>query len=417
MKSPKSIIFLLIFVCRIEDALSKEISYDQIENLVRTANPKVEALKLRTESARLKTGFLTRSFIPEVQLSAGHENFNSDPLGHQNTQFFGVNANANIFNGMADHWEEEKRQAQVDLRMLQNTKTLNDIIYEAKETYLSLWRLKNTLHTLEQGLKQIRKIKSKVSKKISSGVIAKSDLTSINLMQIAFEENIRQTNRNIFTQTQYLRLYLGNKKLNPDELANDNLENLYKSPEPNHFTFLETKLLATESLLKKYASFSSDAKKLPSLDIFANYARVPFSAREFVLPLNRMEWQAGVRATWELGAFFENDRLAKSLETEATFINSISSYTQSRNEAKKNSLIQKLNSLQVSIKQLSTQKKTSQSFYEQVSNEYLRGVKSTSDLTNAFNQALSLDLKHYNLIVEYHLAQANLQQIRHTEEL
>ena len=70
-----------------------------------------------------------------------------------------------------------------------------------------------------------------------------------------------------------------------------------------------------------------------------------------------------------------------------------------------------LHSLLDSINGISKEVGLSKDYYKQVSSEYLRGVKSTSDLTTAFNQLLSLKQQRLNLIVQFYLSKAEIERL------
>ncbi len=197
MNSRSLIIFLMTFVFWTDFALSKDIKYDEIRTLVLKSNEKAKSLEHRNESARLKTGYLGRSFIPDVTLFAGQESFESDPLGAQNTNFYGVNAKANIFHGMSDYWEEERRDSQYQFQKIESAKSLNDIVFAAQESYLKISEMKSMILALTEGTEQLNRVRSKVAKKVRGGTTARSDLTSISLVKVGFEENIRQINRSL----------------------------------------------------------------------------------------------------------------------------------------------------------------------------------------------------------------------------
>lgn len=409
MKIWVNFVVSVVFILWADIALSKEVKYSDIESLVVNSNKKAKSLDLQNESARLKTGYLGRSFIPDVSLFAGQESFESDPLGNQNTNFYGVNATANVFNGMSDYWEEEKRESQYKLQKIESLQTLNDIVYSAKESYLKISEMKSLIQALTEGIDQLNRVKAKVAKKVRGGTTARSDLTSISLVKVGFEENIRQINRSLVDETNKLSVLLGVANLNSDSIDESDMEkDLNSSFKHSGNKPLQVQRTEAQAQVSENEASSSGAKRLPSVDLFANYARVPFSSREYTSSTDRMEWQAGIKATWKIGDFFENSSQAASLRAESTYLQNIKEYNKAQFEKGVDTLKSNMASLLESIEGISKEIGLSKNYYSQVSSEYLRGVKSTSDLTTAFNQLVFLKQKRLNLIVQLHLAKAEI---------
>ncbi len=412
MNSRSLIIFLMTFVFWTDFALSKDIKYDEIRTLVLKSNEKAKSLEHRNESARLKTGYLGRSFIPDVTLFAGQESFESDPLGAQNTNFYGVNAKANIFHGMSDYWEEERRDSQYQFQKIESAKSLNDIVFAAQESYLKISEMKSMILALTEGTEQLNRVRSKVAKKVRGGTTARSDLTSISLVKVGFEENIRQINRSLVEEINKLSVLLGIDNLTSTSIDESVMnQNLVVDTNSSEKQILEVKMIEAQAKMKQDAAKSAGSKRLPSLDLFANYARVPFSAREFTSGTDRMEFQAGVQATWKIGDFFEQSREAASFRAESTYLQKLKSYNKNQFERGINAMKKNLYSLLDSINGISKEVDLSKNYYKQVSSEYLRGVKSTSDLTTAFNQLLSLKQRRLNLIVQFYLSKAEIERL------
>lgn len=400
-------VFLILFLPEV--ALSA-IQYSEIRNIIKSHNQKFKALNLQVESSKLKTGSLLRSYIPEVEIFAGHENFESDPLGTQNTNFYGVEAEANIFNGMSDYWESEKREAQLKSTLLKQKLTVNDMVFLAQSDYLSLAQKKIIMDSLEEGIRQIKSVAKKVGKKVSSGVIAKSDKIAINLYKVNLEENLNDLKRKSIVELNRLALLLGQDQILLSDidlaaLKPDFIQNNSKKES------LLAKQLAADSESRQMAANSVGSKRVPKVDLFAGYGRVPFSSREFMSGTDRIEWRAGVRASWQIGDIYENTREKSSLEANAQSLRHLQDYNKRKTQLNIQALQSQKQSFLQSIQNLATQLKLSKNFYRQVSKEYLRGVKSTTDLTTAFQQYLNLKARHSGLMFRAKLSDAEVTRL------
>lgn len=411
----KTLTILILFFW-VNSALSKEIKYVDIRSIILTSNKKVKALNFSLKSVHLKTGYLSRSFIPEVEVSAGHESFDSDPLGLQNTEFYSIGVQANIFNGMADYWEEKKRKASFKSKSLERNLLINELVFLAQKSYLKLSKIKLMIKELRKEIKKIVKVTPKVSKKVKSGVIAHSDLIAMSLFRSSYEEHLRQLEREAIQEVNNLSVLLGFREMTLNDIDESFLsQDLKSSVEKIVFSPKSGSLMAeqfiAEAKVQEYAANSILSKRLPSVDLFANYGRMPFSRREFVSGSDRMEWVAGLQVRWKLGDLLENSRQATSLKSQSDSLEHLALYKKNKTSVSMKALYDNMNFLLGSIERLSKKMSLSQNYYSQVLSEYLRGVKATSDLIAAFRQFLDLRKKRLTLVVQFHLAQAQIDRL------
>ncbi len=89
----KSFIFATLSVILwTEYSLSSTLKIDDIDTILKNNNPKIKAYDQLVKSKEYKVGHIYRSFIPDIDLYAGSEKFDSTPLGKVESKFYGVNA-------------------------------------------------------------------------------------------------------------------------------------------------------------------------------------------------------------------------------------------------------------------------------------------------------------------------------------
>ncbi len=397
---------VLLWTCL---ALSKEISYNDLDQIVKTQNDEVKAFDNKVDAKKVLTGFFARSFIPKLELTAGQENFESEPLGSQSSEFYGIEAQLNLFRGMTDYWEGESRNLGLKQTELEKVRSTKEILYLAQKSFLKVAKIKLLLKSYQEGLKKLNTVKTKASKKASAGVIARSDLTSINLIRIGFENDIEGLNRVLNTELASLSLILNRDQLLSTHIKESSIEeNLTPLSLPKGAHSLISIHRGNLAEVKTSQAKSIRGTRLPKVDLFAKFGREPFSEREYTNGSDRDEWQAGVKLSWNVGDYFEKSNEARSLESEALYDKKMSDYYARLFKRKVSSQIRNLDSLIQTVKNISREIKLSRNYYSQISSEYLRGVKSTSDLTTAFDQIISLNERRLDLIIEYHLLKADI---------
>lgn len=387
------------------------IPFERIPGLVDQKNRKLRAFDALVRSEEKTTGRLARSFLPEVTFSGGLEDFHSDRLGDRSSGFYGAEAKANVFNGLSDYWEEEKRESRVRLAKADRRLSLGELIFEARQSYLKLAEAKIVKAELNDSLNRLDDVFKKVRKKVSGGVISTSDLTSLRLVQVEFEHEAKDLEGEIAVELARLRTLLGVESLGIDDIDEKVLR-------------LETEAgrgtPANPALAEKYKAESEvfaaegnvlSGKQLPGVELFANYGRRPFSEREFTEASDREEWAAGVQLTWKLGGAWESGRQARAARLRSSAAERLSEYHADEIAGRIGALENKRRLLVESAQGLEREIGLSRDYYSQISSEYLRGVKSTSDLTSTFEQLLELKKHRVRLVFQYQSASAEIKSL------
>ena len=184
-----------------------------------------------------------------------------------------------------------------------------------------------------------------------------------------------------------------------------------------NFTLDDNEKIEVRHIKLKSQSVRAEAKSnslypLPSIDIFANYEQVPYSEREYKNKSDRQELRVGIQAKWSLGKLSDNYIEVKSLKAKYRALEDFANYK----EIELNNKISNLNFEQKqiikAINSLSKEIKKSKTYNQQINNEYLRGVKSTSDLTSAYQSLLDLNIRKLNLQYQFHVTNIEIQKMK-----
>lgn len=391
-----------------EVSWSKEVKYKDLPSLIKT-NKKSKSLDFLIDSEKERISFLTRSFVPEVKLFAGQEEFHSNRLGDHSSSYHGVEARANVFNGMSDYWEEEKRKSELELSKAQKKISYGEMVYEARRSYLNLAEAQKIKAELNDSLSRLSGVFKKVQLKVKGGVISQSDLISLRLVQVELEHKIKDLDGVISIELARLKSFLSLSDLNINDIDQEVLGLTPDQKQPIGKPLLEEKFKA-ESGIFASESHALSGKKLPSVDLVANYGRLAFSQREFTENSDREEWSAGVQLTWKIGNTWENGRQSQSSRLNSQASEALGEHYSYEVKNHVEALTQKCQLLRASILDLDKEISLNKNYYTQISSEYLRGVKSTSDLTSAFGQLLEIKRHRLELLLQYHLAQAEIEK-------
>ena len=279
-----------------------------------------------------------------------------------------------------------------------------------------LWTLllyKNIENLIDESVQSLNLLNSKVVQKVSAGVIAKSDITSIRLFKASLNDDLERLSRKSLVNFNNLITILSIEDKNINDLD-------YKSLSINkktNFTLEDNEKIEVRHIKLKSQSVRAEAKSnslypLPSIDIFANYEQVPYSEREYKNKSDRQELRVGIQAKWSLGKLSDNYIEVKSLKAKYRALEDFANYK----EIELNNKISNLNFEQKqiikAINSLSKEIKKSKTYNQQLNNEYLRGVKSTSDLTSAYQSLLDLNIRKLNLQYQFHVTNIEIQKMK-----
>lgn len=407
----KFVLIVIVTALWSGESHSRVISYSDLSSLVKENNGKVLALDSEISSQEALTGSLARSFVPEFKLFAGTEHFNSKGLGTHPSQFFGATTTLNLFNGMRDYWEEEKRKQGIELAEIQKLATFSTMLFEARKAFLVIVQIEKVKSIYKDNLDRISQIERKVSGKVKGGVISRSELNHLGLLRIGLREDIRTLSREMTLAKAALKSALG---LSGDiEIKSTatflNSHDKEFSDKKSSKSYLLARKFEVQSEIYKKASKVESNVLLPSIGLYASYQRQPFSQREILIDQNRDELRTGILASWSLEEGLEMRSKSQSLDWKAEGARRLSEFHQSDFNNQIEALNSKKRLLQESLSQITEEFKLGKNYYKQISSEYLRGVKSTSDLTTAFNQILTLQRKKIDLAVEFKMAQAQVE--------
>lgn len=406
----KIVFSLLLSVWVISASGQEALSFYSLEEALSRINPLFQASDLQVQGQKARLGHLRRSFVPELTLSVGQEEFGSDRLGRHSSFYYWAEGEMNLFNGFRDYWEEQAREANVRKENLSAILEKRRVLAAVRSAYVQVASGLKHRAILETSLESLRAAAAKASRKIKAGVIAPSDAVALGLIAKSYEDEIFAVNQGLLEPLSVLRVHLNLPDLNADAVQVEILEQgLAKDLEGGvERDLLLSKLEQEKAEVLIRQAESESRKKWPSISLFAGYGRPPYTRREIEVPGERQEWRAGVQATLKLGDILENESEAESLRAQSRAKKIMAGFYKDAGQIKVSDLESSMQRLRSRVKEMSARTQTSGRYYAMVLDEYLRGVKGTSDLSSALNQLHEANSKNLELQKELRLLEIEL---------
>lgn len=397
--------FLLTSVC-----WSVGLSYEEIPGLIQENNEIIQSFRKKEKAQKARLGHLNRSFIPEFETYAGQEEFNSDALGTHSSFFYGVSGTLNLYNGSRDKLEENKREEMLKISKNETLITKTDVVFTAQSLYLELASHKAIKNLYNEAISRVKNLAKEVKQKISAGVISNSDLTSLDLLKKQYIDQINEIEIGINLMLTKLSVLMGMDELNIADINSRVLDTSTPILKKN-LKLLEYELEKTKKRIHQIQATKESRGSIPTVDFFADYGKLPFSEREISQSSDREEWRTGIKVSWDIGQIWESKSLKRQARASAQAAEKRQQYIKNKTARTYESLLREEGLLNDSISSLMRQVSMSRKYFSQIKDEYLRGVKSTSDLNSALNQLLELEKRRIEKQQQHKLTNAKLAKL------
>ena len=124
---------LLLFFLLTSNAMAMVISERSLESIY-SENPDYKTIRSRLKASEELKGYLTRSFLPKVNLSYGRERYTTGPYYWVNQPFGGIEAKINVYNSGKDNLENEARKKEVEIAGIDQSISRSLIIAELRKS-------------------------------------------------------------------------------------------------------------------------------------------------------------------------------------------------------------------------------------------------------------------------------------------
>lgn len=401
---------LLTFKVEITNAADRMISYEEISKFIKERNENVQAAKAILSAQRERTGYLARSFLPQVSGSLGTEEFKTDSDLSERKNYWKLKGHVNLYRGGRDKLENAIRKSNEKRAHAEYAVEINHALKEARESY---WRLIETsllIADRKEALARNESYLNSSKKRAGAGVATSADALQFELHRTILNQELKKLILEEDLLKNRLAVAIGfddHKNLRvvsefphppeeiqiPDQDSNDNIE-------VQRLKAIET----TEGLRRSQAS----RWWLPTLDVYSVYG-VPQLSEDYAQATRQdHEWTLGIVLTLDLGEGFEGHYEGNAKNYETLAAQKRAAHRSRKVQAIDHELRHDLKLFHELIHDADKDVDKSETFLKLTQSEYSRGVKNGPDLLEAFKQLYEFRERRINLYREYYISQTEL---------
>lgn len=392
---------LIIFLCYWPSLSinAMVVSFESLPELIEK-NPELQSLKAQSKELEQRPSRFGLSFVPEVELSAGLESFDKPKVVQDTQPHYAVKASLNIYRGGVDLLNEKKqkleyKQYQAHIKSLQ--KKITTASYKSLAYFLYSKESQDIL----------RKMKSRVQKQVERnqrnvrlGQDTGTDLLHFEIklqeIDLRLSELELKKNRHLQELLRYLPKQDPASYETPSVLEHDhkwdqsyNLENL-----DEEVYILESKLSSQEKSLDWQVS---QKQGLPKVDFYAQWAQeTQLHEEEFEDPQQRSHKVIGLQLKLPIASFFKKADEVQTKRSQMTRQRAVAKFHEQKVQDHLHSEFMRLKNLHNKLHQYEKMSKTAEVYAKKAEEEYERGVKSSSDVINAYEQMAQMKMKFKN---------------------
>ena len=378
-------------------------------------NPSVESLTARVQAANQLRGTLTRSFLPKVMLSYGHERYTTGPYLNVSQPYGGIEAKVNVFNSGRDQVLNEQRETEAKIAKIDGK--VNKIQIKA-ETIRSMAQLAFLLEVRDILLDAEKLNENNVSdarKRINSGLATKTDTLDFKQQTINLRQQMTGVDYEVGIMKRVIAVLLG---LDPSTDITLDFANSHPEHEPD-FNF---NLDANQSLIVKRFDLAREVSLLerkqaskwwtPSVDVYAYALRFTQKEREYPSPGQRNDTAIGFRITFPIFDGGEGYRVAQS---KAALTRSQEALARLKRLEVKRDVSNAKNKLELAhnlIHGAEENVDVMDEYRKGVMNEYNRGIKNSPDVLQANQRWIQSRQQFAEVKKNYQLARADTMYLK-----
>ncbi len=414
MKSQTALIVSVFTGITLATSVGEAISirFEDLPRLVTEKNENVKASAFAVKAQSERTGYLTRSFLPQLSASVGQEEFKTGSSPSAQQEYWRIEGSLNLYRGGRDKLENQIRDGQRELAGLNHSSEIQRELREAKRAYwqaLAITKLiaerKEALDKNETNLKSARR-------RAGAGITTTADASQFELHKLTLERDIKKLDLEHHRVVNLLSVALALDQHENIEIAGDfpavsatpvkPLE-VAKQLEVRNYQELQRVDELRASRLSRWF--------LPRLDLYTSYG-LPSLTDEYERALRKQqEWTAGVRVTIDLGQSIEERREAGARSADASAAQMRGAHRLREVIANDHDLRHDIAVTADLIKDSENAVAQAQKFLKLTEAEYSRGAKNGPDLLEAFRTYFEFRERRIDYLREYFETKAQLESL------
>lgn len=405
------ICFLILFNISLANAEVISVNSDNLKELLENRNQNFTAQKLEIQSIEKRQGFLTRSFLPSLELSGANETFKMGREPEKSQPIYGAELKINLYNGGQDQLESNARKLELSQKKSESLRKNSDFLLYARQIYWNLLYNQDIMNLLKSAIENNEQNLKLASRRIQSGVATQTDRFEFEMKITDLNQELKEAQVNHQLLMREMNLLL-NLKPNesfqiPKQLQHQHdFEKLLEHNEKDHeFLYQETQL---EAEVSKLRAKKESRAYWPKIDAFAAYHQNNEREEEFRNERDRTESVLGLRMTISLSQGLESQNQAASQRLQAQALESRAQYKKREVEIHIDNELSELELKHDQIHAAEENINRAEKYYNLTKSEYSRGVKNSPDVLGASEKLFDTKRKHLEIVRDFQIAKSHV---------
>lgn len=390
------------------------LRFNELEAIVRNNNLHVKASREELTAASEREGHFIRSWLPEVYLEGGYENFKKEQLDAKTQPYAGARAELNIFRSGADQLESKIRSLEAKTSRLEHTSTFRFELLKAQVAYWSLAYYLEQRELLEKHLSRIKKQLDSANRRIRAGSSTPTDRIEFDMAIRLIEQDLSRNTIEIDNSKSLLYVLLDkdpNSPLTTLDPLPQKVAFQSKDSNPNIQALPEIQVARMQGEISNLKSKQSYREWLPSVDLYSELKHMNQRESDEPKASDRNEYAVGVKVSMKLfdgGKIFSESR-SQSAHARAKEIESQQNARELAVDMKNSE--RELHQLSKLIQATSQDLNIVEDFLRRILAEYSRGVRSSSDVLSAAERTLEFQKRSAELRRDFQISKAKMAAI------
>ncbi len=406
-----SVLTGLTLATSVGEALS--IRFEDLPRLVTEKNENVKASAFAMKAQSERTGFLARSFLPQLSASLGQEEFKTGSSPSAQQEYWRIEGSLNLYRGGRDKLENQIRNGQRELAGLNHSSEIQRELREAKRAYWQVLAIAKLIAERKEARDKNEANLKSARRRAGAGITTTADAAQFELHKLTLERDIKRLGLEHHRIVNLLSVALA-----LDE--HENIEVVGDFPAIESATPVKTLEVGKQIEVRNYQELQRvDELRasrlarwfLPRLDLYTSYG-LPSLTDEYDRALRKQqEWTAGVRVTIDLGQSIEERREAGARSADASAAQMRGAHRLREVIANDHDLRQDIAVTADLIKDSENAVAQAQKFLKLTEAEYSRGAKNGPDLLEAFRTYFEFRERRIDYLREYFETKAQLESL------
>jgi outer membrane protein len=388
-----------------------EVKYDSLKKLLEARNVKLESLRFETDAAKLREGYLGRSFLPSLELNAGQETFKKGLASQKTQPAYGIEAKVNLYNGGKDSIESDIRQLNSEKRNVIFQRISAEELLEARVLYWEILYLQEKAELLAAMSKVNSQNSESALRRIRGGVATESDKMEFEIKAVNLTQDIENTQLQTKIKLSELQLVLGldpHQQIHlPKTIGHEhNFENaINHSMEDHDILHKEAEL---DAKILQLSSQSLKRNWFPKIDAVAGYNQFNEREEDYPEANQRTESFIGLHLSLSLAEGLDSGRQAEAHAKESMAHTKRAELQKKQVHAHVENEVAELKLLHSQVHDAEENIQRAEKYYKLTQSEYARGVKNSLDMLSASEKIFEVKNRRLEILKDFNLKQAHV---------